>query len=103
MNKMLIGINEAWRKFFKLPMSDDFLDLKLEELKAAENKARGPILEPHTNTFAVQEHCCTIYWDIDDPRRRPDRSKTVNSRKMCEDWRRECKAKDVRDFMDGAC
>lgn len=103
MNDMFVRINEMWRRFFDLPMSDEYLDLKLREVHESGRQNAGHLGERGIDALRVTKHCCTIFWDIDDPRRQPDQSRTVNSREDCEKWRKECQAKGIRKLLDGAC
>jgi hypothetical protein len=103
MNRMYLRINEMWRRFFDLPMNEEFIDLKLNELQEAESKAPERPDGRELDARIVQQYCCTIFWDIDDPRRQPDKSRTVTSQKMCDDWRASCGAKGCRPLLKGPC
>jgi hypothetical protein len=103
MNSMFVRINEMWRRFFDLPMSDEFVDLKLSELKDADKGNAQWIDQHNVDARLAQQYCCTIFWDINDPRRRPDRSKTVTSQKMCDDWADGLGAKARRPLLKGPC
>jgi hypothetical protein len=103
MSDMFIRINEMWRRFFDLPMSDDFLDLKLKEVMEADKKSSEQVSEHNLDVKLAQQYCCTIFWDIDDPRKQPDKSRTVTSQKMCDDWRASCGAKGSRPLLKGPC
>jgi hypothetical protein len=103
MNSMFVRINEMWRKFFDLPMSDEFVDLKLEELKEAEKGSNQRDGQHNIDARLAQQYCCTIFWDINAPRPRPDRSKTVTSQAMCDEWAKNSGAKARSPLLKGPC
>ncbi|MGU3560534.1 hypothetical protein [Methylobacterium radiotolerans] len=103
MDHMFVRLNEMWRRFFSLPVSREYIDLQLKEIAEGEAKNVGRIDTCEIGAHAARKYCCTIYWEMDNPRAQPDQSGTVFNQAGCEALRRRCGADGCRELQNGPC